>query len=89
MDERGRVWLRESGGNLREESLHLDLAVSAQAGSDAIEVAIVVAGMADEFEDAVGGHGGEDLGKGRGVEISGGGDAESSAGGADGSAAEL
>ncbi len=44
---------------LKEEGLHLDLAVSAQAGGDADrESAIVVAGMADEARrNTIGGHG--------------------------------
>lgn len=89
MDELETVWLRESCGNGREESLHLDLTMSAQAGGDAVEVAIVIAGMTDELKGAVGGHGVEDLGEGGGVEIAGGRDSDGAVGGKDGLVCEL
>jgi hypothetical protein len=69
--------------------MHLDLTVSAEASGDAIEVAIVVAGMTDELEDTVVGQGGENLGEGGGVEVSCGRDAEGPAGGTDDPVAEL
>jgi len=50
MDEAGSVWLREHGWNRGKESLHLDLSMGAQAGGYAIEIGVVVTGVADEFK---------------------------------------
>ena len=75
VDECGSVWLREAGGDCREESLHLDLAVGTKAGGDAVELGVVVTGMADEFEDAFGWEAVEDLGESRGSEVPCSGDA--------------
>lgn len=69
--------------------MHLDLAVSAKAGGDLIEIAIVVAGMADELKGAGGWHGGEDLGEGRRIEITGSRDTKRSVGRMDSLVAEL
>src|SRR2546430_2461930 len=52
--------------------------MGAEPSGDAVEVAVVVAGMAAEFEDALGGHGVKDLGEGFAVEAAGGGDADGS-----------
>ena len=83
MDERGGVWLRETCGDGREESAHLDVAVGAEACGDAVEVVIVVAGMADELEGAFGREGVEDLRESGGIEVAGGGDADGAVGGED------
>ena len=50
MDEAGSVWLREYGRNCCEESLHLDFTMGAQTGGYAVEICVVVAGMADQFK---------------------------------------
>lgn len=80
MDERGSVWLRESCGNSAQESLHLDLSMGAEARGDAVEIAVVVAGMTDQLEGSGCGHRLQDLVEGRGVEIAGCGDSEGSVG---------
>ena len=69
MDERGGVWLRETCGDGREESPHLDLAVGAKACGDAVEVVIVVAGMADQLEGAFGWEGVKDLRESGGIQV--------------------
>jgi hypothetical protein len=66
MDEAGRVWLREHGGNCCEESLPLDLAMGTQAGGYTVEIGVVVAGMADELKGSRWRERGEDLGEGIG-----------------------
>ena len=76
MDDCGGVWLREARRNGGEEGLHLDLAVGAEARDNAIEVGVIVAGMADQLEGALGWEGVEDFCKRGGVEIAGGGDAD-------------
>ena len=83
MDEFGGVGLGEDFWNCFEEGVALDVAGAAEAGVDCVEVAVVVAGMAAEFEDAFGGKGVEGFGEGLGVELAGGGDAEGSVGGED------
>jgi len=90
MDEAGGVWMQAEGGNHGEEGGALDVAVGAQARGDAVEVAVVVAGVAAELEgDGLRRQGVED-GVQRGlVEIAGGGDADGSAGGEDARAADL
>ena len=64
-----------------EEGVAFDVAMGAEAGGDAVEIAVVVAGMAAELEGSVGGHGVENLVEGLGVEVAGGGDADGSVGG--------
>jgi hypothetical protein len=82
VDELGRVWERQSFGQLGEESVKLDLALGAEAGGDGVEFAVIVAGMADKLPDAVG-HVSEELLERGGGEIAGGGDADGAVGGAD------
>lgn len=72
-----------------EECVALDVAMGTEAGSDAIEIAVVVAGVADELVGAFGGHGLKDLVKGLAVEVAGGGDADSPVGGEDARVADL
>jgi hypothetical protein len=79
VDEFGGVWLRHRG-DYREESLHLDLTMSSEAGGDAVQVGIVVAGVTDELEGAGFGKGGEYLRESGACEVSGGGDAEGAVG---------
>jgi len=67
--------LREARGDGGEERLHLDLAVGAEACGDAVEVVVVIAGVANEFEGAFGWEGVEDLRERAGVEVAGSGDA--------------
>ena len=76
-------------GKFGEESVALDVAMGAKAGGDAVEVAVVVAGMAAEFEDALGGHGVKNLVEGFAVEVAGGRDADGSVGGEDVGFADL
>ena len=76
-------------GDFGEQRLALDVAMGAEAGGDAVEVAVVVAGMAAEFEGALGGHGVKNLVEGFGVEVAGGGDADGSVGGEDVRVADL
>jgi hypothetical protein len=72
MDEFGGVWLRQDGGDCGEESLHLDFAMGTQTSGDAVEVGVVVAGMADELEGAGLRKGREDLREGGWGEVAGG-----------------
>ena len=74
---------------VRLRGVALDVAMGAEAGGDAVEVAIVVAGMADELEGAFGWHGVEDFAEGFAVEAAGGGDADGSIGGEDMVVADL
>ncbi len=76
VDELWRVWLREPLRDAVDESLTLNFAVGAEAGGGLDEVLVVVAGVADELEDALVGKGVENLREGGGREIAGGGDAE-------------
>ena len=76
-------------GNLGEQGVAFDLAMGAEAGDDAVEVAVVVAGVADQLESSFGGHGLQDLAEGFAVEVAGGRDADGSVGGEDTSAANL
>ena len=71
-----------------EQGGAFDVAGGAEAGGDGVEVAIVVAGMADELPGAAG-HGVEDCAERGGVEMAGGGDAECAVGGEDAAAANL
>src|SRR5258707_5257810 len=70
-------------GHFGAQGVALDVAMGAEASGDAVEVAVVVAGMAAEFEDALGGHGAKDLVEGFAVEVAGGRDADGSVGGED------
>ena len=57
VDELGGVGLREDLRDGFEEGVAFDVAGATEAGVDGVEVAIVIAGMAAEFEDAFGGEG--------------------------------
>jgi hypothetical protein len=81
--------LREAEGKLGEQGVAFDVAMLAETGGDGIEVDVVVAGMADEFEGARRWKGGEELGEGGGVELAGGGDADAAVGGFDCSVGNL
>ena len=72
VDESRSIWMQGECGHFGEEGIAFDVAMSAEASGDAVEVAVVVAGMADEFEGAIGRHGVEDLVEGFGVEVAGG-----------------
>ena len=77
------------GRHFGEEGVTLDVAMGTEACGDAIEVAVVVSGMADELEGAFGRHGVKDLVEGLIVEVAGGGDADSAGGGEDVRVADL
>src|SRR3984893_9940020 len=49
MDELQRIRLREDCGDGSQKRLHLDLAVRAQPGADAVEVSVVIGRMADDL----------------------------------------
>ena len=83
VDELRGIWMQGECGDFGEQGVALDVAMGAEAGGDAVEVAVVVAGMAAEFEDALGGHGVKDLVEGFAVEVAGGGDADGSVSGED------
>ena len=83
VDELGRIWMQGDCWQFGEESVALDVAMGAEASGDAVEVAVVVAGMTAEFEDPLGGHGMKDLVEGFAVEVAGGRDADGSVGGED------
>ena len=53
----------------------------AKAGGDAVEITVVVAGMAAEFEGPLRGYGVQDFVEGFAVEVAGGGDSDGSVGG--------
>jgi len=63
--------------------------VGAEAGGDAVEVGVVVAGVAAEFVGSCVGEGLEDFVERGGVEVAGGGDSDGSVGGEDVGGAEL
>ena len=71
VDELRSIWMRGYGRNLCEKRVAFDVAMLAKACGDAVEVAVVVARMADEFEDALGGNGVENLVEGFAVEVAG------------------
>ena len=83
VDELRGVWMQGECGDFGEQGVALDVAMSAEPRGDAVEVAVVVAGMAAEFEGALGGHGVKDLVEGFAVEVASGGDADGSVGGED------
>src|SRR5216684_2473558 len=70
-------------GDFASQGVALDVAVGSEAGGDAVEVAVVVAGMAAELERALDGHGVKDLVEGFAVEAAGGGDTDGSVRGED------
>lgn len=88
VDERRRAKLRKGLGDDVEERAPLDIAMGAEAGCDAVEVGIVVTGVADELPCAFG-KVVEELAKDEGVEVTGGGDAEGTVGGEHRAVAEV
>ena len=54
MDKCGRVGVGEDSWDFAEESFALGVAVGAEAGGDAVEIAVVVAGVAAELVGAGG-----------------------------------
>src|ERR1700730_14081779 len=89
VDELRGIWMQGECGDFSEQGVALDVAMGAEASGDAVEVAVVVAGMTAEFEGALGGHGMQDFVEGLAVEVAGGGDADGSVGGEDTAAANL
>ena len=89
VDERGGVCAGEGLGNLAEQGLALDVAVGAQARGDAVQLAIVVAGMATELVGPSGRKRVQNLGEGCGVELAGGRDCNGAVGGEDVGVAQL
>ena len=83
VDELWSIWMQGDCGQFGEQRIALDVAMGAEPSGDAVEVAVVVAGMAAEFEGALGGHGVKDLVEGFAVEVAGGRDADGSVGGED------
>ncbi len=77
-----------TGEELIKQGSSFDVSGSAQAGYNRVEVAIVVAGMADELPRTAG-HGAEDCAERNDVETAGGRDTERAVGGADGPTANL
>ena len=69
VDELRGVWMQGNRGDLGEEGVAFDLAMGAEACGDAVEVAVIVAGMADEFEGSGRRECGEDLTEGVGGQI--------------------
>ena len=61
----------------------------AKAGGDAVEITVVVAGMAAEFEGPLRGYGVQDFVEGFAVEVAGGGDSDGAVGGQDVCVADL
>jgi hypothetical protein len=72
IDELRGVWMQCECGDFGAEGVALDVAMGSEASGDAVKVAVVVAGMAAEFEGALGGHGVKDLVEGFAVEVTGG-----------------
>ena len=64
--------MQGEGGNFCEQGFALDVAVGAEAGGDAVEVGVVVAGVAAEFVGSCVGEGLEDFVERGGVEMAGG-----------------
>jgi hypothetical protein len=89
VDELRSIWMQGHCGHLEEQGVAFDVAMGTEASGDAIEITVVVAGMAAEFEGAIGGHGVKDLVEGFAVEVAGGGDPDGSVGGGDVRAADL
>jgi len=81
---RGIVRVREGG----EEGTEFGLAVGAEAGGDAVEVGIVVAGVGDKLPYTLR-HSGQNSGEGYLVEVAGRRDAQCAVRGADEAATEL
>lgn len=89
VDERGGAGLRKCVGNDIEQGVAFDLAVGAEAGCDAVEVGVVLAGVADELPCVCRREGVEELAKDGCIEVSCGGDTEGAAGGLDGAVAQV
>ena len=81
--------LAEDSWNLGEQGFAFDVAVSAEARGDAIEVGIVIAGVAAEFVGAGGWQRGENLSQSAGSELAGGGDGDCAVGGLHAGVADL
>lgn len=89
VDELGWVGLGEDARDLCEERLALGVAVGAEAGGDAIEVAVVVSGVTAEFMGASGWKGSENQRQRGGVEFARSRDGDRAIGGADAALMEL
>ena len=75
--------MQSDGGDSARRALRSMSRWVAETGDDAVEVAVVVAGMADEFEGSFGWHGVQDFVEALAVEVAGGGDPDGSVGGED------
>ena len=89
MDELRGVRIQGQGRNLCEKGIAFDIAMGTKARRDSVKIAVVVAGMADEFEGSFGGHALQNLVKGFPVEVAGRGDADGAVGREDAVAADL
>lgn len=89
VDELGSIWMQSDCRNFGHEGGALDVAMAAEAGRDAVEIAIVVAGMAAKLEGSGRGYSVQNLAEGLAVEIAGSGDANGSVGGENLSVANL
>ncbi len=76
-------------GEFGLQGLPFNFTGSAEAGGDAVEIAVVVAGVADELEGAGGWEGVEELRQSGGSEVAGGGDGDGGVGGEHGAAEGL
>jgi hypothetical protein len=81
--------MRRDCGYFGQEGCALDVAVGTEAGRDAVEVAVVVAGMAAELEGALCGHGVQYFVESFAVEVPSGGDADGSVSGENVTIADL
>jgi hypothetical protein len=68
--------MRGDCGDFGEQGIALDVAMGAEAGGDAVEVAVVVARMAAELKGSLGWNGMQDFVEGFAVEVAGGRDAD-------------
>jgi len=73
----------EELGDFGEEGFTLNVAVGAEAGADAVEVGVVVAGMAADLVSPGGREGREELSEGGSIELAGGRDGDGAVGGED------
>jgi hypothetical protein len=89
VDELRSIWMQGDCRHLGEKGAAFDVAMSTEPGGNAVEIAVVVAGMAAEFEGSIGGYGVEDLVEGFAVEVAGSRDADGSVGGGDVRATDL
>ena len=78
VDELGDVWMQSQLGYLGEEGVALYVAMRAEPGGDAVKIAVVIAGMATEFEGPFCGYRAQDFVEGFAVEIACGRNADSS-----------